>query len=52
VIEYARVPVTGPTAAFVAVLVPVASHFGLGGLLLATVMAGVLLVLLGVSGIR
>jgi SulP family sulfate permease len=45
-----RVQVTGPTAAFVAVLVPVASHFGLGGLLLATTMAGVLLVVLGVSG--
>jgi SulP family sulfate permease len=45
-----RVQVTGPTAAFVAVLAPVASHFGLGGLLLATTMAGVILVLLGVSG--
>ena len=31
-----RVQVTGPTAAFVAVLVPVAAHFGLGGLLLAS----------------
>ncbi|MBC8133698.1 MAG: C4-dicarboxylic acid transporter DauA, partial [Deltaproteobacteria bacterium] len=45
-----RVQVTGPTAAFVAVLVPVSAHFGLGSLLLATVMAGVLLVILGVSG--
>ena len=45
-----RVQVTGPTAAFVAVLVPVASHFGLGGLLVATAMAGVLLVVLGVTG--
>jgi len=45
-----RVQVTGPTAAFVAVLVPVSAHFGLGGLLLATMMAGVLLVILGVSG--
>jgi SulP family sulfate permease len=45
-----RVQVTGPTAAFVAVLVPVSAHFGIGGLLLATMMAGVLLVILGVSG--
>ena len=45
-----RVQVTGPTAAFVAVLVPVSAHFGLGGLLLATMMAGLLLVILGVSG--
>ena len=47
-----RVQVTGPTAAFV--VDPGAGRpprFGLGGLLLATVMAGILLVILGVSGL-
>src|ERR1043165_6149594 len=45
-----RVQVSGPTAAFVAILVPIASTFGLGGLLLATSMAGILLVVLGATG--
>src|SRR5687767_9650380 len=45
-----RVQVSGPTAAFVAVLVPVSARFGLGGLLMATVMAGLLLVLMGATG--
>ena len=44
-----RVQVSGPTAAFVVVLAPVAHRFGLGGLLLATMMAGALLVVLGVA---
>src|SRR5262245_8205475 len=44
-----RVQVAGPTAAFVVVLHPIVTRFGLGGLLLATVMAGVLLVVLGVA---
>lgn len=42
-----RVQVSGPTAAFVAVLVPVVTRFGAGGLLLATAMAGGLLILFG-----
>jgi SulP family sulfate permease len=42
-----RVQVSGPTAAFVALLAPVSSRFGIGGLLLATLMAGALLILLG-----
>src|SRR4051812_18893107 len=42
-----RVQVSGPTAAFVAILVPISSRFGVGGLLLATAMAGVILILLG-----
>ncbi|HUG54943.1 MAG TPA: C4-dicarboxylic acid transporter DauA, partial [Vicinamibacteria bacterium] len=45
-----RVQVSGPTAAFVAILVPIATRFGLGGLLLATTMAGVLLLVLGAAG--
>ena len=35
-----RVQVTGPTAAFVALLVPVVTRFGIAGLLLAGFMAG------------
>jgi len=45
-----RVQVSGPTAAFVAILVPIATTFGLGGLLVATSMAGVILILLGATG--
>jgi SulP family sulfate permease len=44
-----RYQVTGPTAAFVAVLAPVAHTFGLGGLLLATALAGVALLLFGLA---
>ncbi|MFA5494785.1 MAG: C4-dicarboxylic acid transporter DauA [Porticoccaceae bacterium] len=39
-----RYSVSGPTAAFVVILYPIAQQYGLAGLLLATVMAGVLLV--------
>ena len=46
-----RVQVSGPTAAFVAVLAPVAAQFGVGGLLVATMMAGVLLLLMGLAGL-
>jgi SulP family sulfate permease len=42
-----RVQVSGPTAAFVVVLAPIASRFGLGGLLLAGAIAGVLLIVMG-----
>ena len=45
-----RVQVSGPTAAFVAILVPISARFGIGGLLMATAMAGVLLILLGAAG--
>ena len=44
-----HVQVSGPTAAFVVVLAPIATRFGVGGLLLATVMAGVLLIALGLA---
>ncbi|MEJ7734343.1 MAG: C4-dicarboxylic acid transporter DauA [Polyangiaceae bacterium] len=44
-----RTQVSGPTAAFVVVLAPVATRFGLSGLLLATMMAGAILVGLGVA---
>lgn len=41
-----RFSVSGPTAAFVVILYPVAEKFGLGGLLLATFMSGVILLIL------
>ncbi len=42
-----RVQVTGPTAAFVVVLAPVVGHYGPAGLMVATLGAGVVLLLLG-----
>lgn len=44
-----RYSVSGPTAAFVVILYPVAQQFGLGGLLMATLMAGVILVTLALA---
>jgi sulfate permease, SulP family len=42
-----RTQVSGPTAAFVVILSPIAAKYGLGGLACATVMAGLLLIVLG-----
>jgi SulP family sulfate permease len=42
-----RCQVTGPTAAFVVILVPIVTKFGFGGLLVAGLMAGVVLLLMG-----
>jgi SulP family sulfate permease len=42
-----RTQVTGPTAAFIAILAPVAARFGPSGLLMATAMAGVFLIAFG-----
>jgi SulP family sulfate permease len=44
-----RVQVSGPTAAFVVILSPIAARFGLRGLLLATLMAGLILIGLGLA---
>lgn len=44
-----RYSVSGPTAAFVVILHPIASQFGLGGLLMATVMAGLIMIGLAVA---
>ncbi|HET9293277.1 MAG TPA: C4-dicarboxylic acid transporter DauA [Gemmatimonadales bacterium] len=44
-----RVQVSGPTAAFVVILVPVVQRFGVGGLLMATLMAGLILILMGLT---
>ncbi len=45
-----RVQVSGPTAAFVVILAPIATRFGLGGLLLATALAGLILIAMGAAG--
>lgn len=44
-----RFNVSGPTAAFVAILLPIVTHYGIGGLLVATVMAGIVLLGLGLT---
>lgn len=43
-----RVQVSGPTAAFVVILAPISAKFGIAGLLIASVIAGVLLVVMGI----
>lgn len=42
-----RFNVSGPTAAFVVILLPIVQQHGIGGLLVATVMAGLILVAMG-----
>lgn len=42
-----RVNISGPTAAFVVVLLPVVQHYGLAGLLLSGAMAGVIMMAFG-----
>ena len=44
-----RVNISGPTAAFVVILLPIVHKFGLGGLLVATVMSGIILVVMGLA---
>ncbi|TPW17957.1 MAG: sulfate permease SulP family, partial [Halothiobacillaceae bacterium] len=39
-----RYSISGPTAAFVVVLAPITHHYGLGGLLLATLLSGGILI--------
>jgi SulP family sulfate permease len=41
-----RFSVSGPTAAFVVILYPIAQTYGLGGLLVASLMSGVLLIVM------
>lgn len=45
----ARFNISGPTAAFVVILFPIVQQYGLGGLLIASMMAGVILVALGIA---
>ncbi|HVT36368.1 MAG TPA: SulP family inorganic anion transporter, partial [Nevskiaceae bacterium] len=44
-----RIQIAGPTGAFVVILAGVTAKFGIDGLLLATLMAGAMLVLLGIA---
>jgi SulP family sulfate permease len=44
-----RMQVTGPTAAFVVILVPIVHKYGHGGLLVAGAMAGIMLVVMGLA---
>ncbi|MCY1289514.1 C4-dicarboxylic acid transporter DauA [compost metagenome] len=44
-----RFNITGPTAAFVVILLPITQQFGLGGLLVCTMMAGLILIAMGLA---
>lgn len=44
-----RVNISGPTAAFVVILLPITQHYGPGGLLLAGMLSGLILVILGLA---
>lgn len=46
-----RTNVSGPTAAFVVILVPVVATHGLAGLCIASMLAGLILVMLGLAGL-
>lgn len=46
-----RVQIGGPTGAFVVIVAGIVGRFGLAGLSLVTLMAGVLLVIMGVTGL-
>lgn len=45
-----RVQIGGPTGAFVVIVASIIAKFGLSGLLLVTIMAGVFLILMGATG--
>lgn len=44
-----RFSVSGPTAAFVVILYPITQKYGLGGLLLATSMSGIILIIMALA---
>lgn len=44
-----KVNISGPTAAFVVILLPIVQKYGLGGLLISGFLAGVILVLMGLA---
>lgn len=44
-----KVNISGPTAAFVVILLPIVQQFGIGGLLVSGFMAGIILVLMGLA---
>ncbi|QUM87845.1 C4-dicarboxylic acid transporter DauA [Moritella sp. 36] len=43
-----RYSISGPTAAFVVILYPIVQQYGFGGLLLATIMSGLILVIMAI----
>lgn len=44
-----RFSISGPTAAFVVILLPITHQYGLGGLLVTTVMSGAVLLIMGLA---
>ena len=44
-----RVQIAGPTGAFIAILSVITAKYGIGGLQVATIMAGIILLLMGVA---
>jgi len=44
-----RVNISGPTAAFVVILLPISQKYGLGGLLVSGMLAGILLLAMGLA---
>lgn len=46
-----RTQIGGPTGAFVVIVAGIVAHFGMSGLAMVTVMAGVVLVLMGLTGL-
>ena len=44
-----RFNISGPTAAFVVILYPITQQFGLSGLLMATLLSGIILVIMALS---
>lgn len=46
-----RFNVSGPTAAFAVLLLPIVHQFGLGGLMLTTLLSGIFLIALAISGL-
>ena len=46
-----RVQIGGPTAAFVVIVVGIIGKFGIGGLVVATIMAGIILVIMGLCNV-
>src|SRR5580658_1328852 len=46
-----RFQIAGPTGAFVVIVASIIAKFGLSGLLMVTMMAGVILLFLGVTGL-
>jgi SulP family sulfate permease len=46
-----RTQIGGPTGAFVVIVAGIIAKFGMAGLLMVTVMAGILLILMGITGL-